>query len=81
MMTEDFTRLPVGSLVSFSRTVIRCPQCRRPGVLESRNDGARSCIHVEVSVLTGLVAEVTDRCDLAAPRNVLPAGMSARPRA
>jgi len=69
MMTEDFTKLPVGSLVSMSRTVIRCPQCRRHGVLESFRDGARRCVHVEVSTLAGTVAEPTDRCDLAGPRS------------
>jgi hypothetical protein len=68
MMTEDFTKLPVGSLVSQSRTVIRCPQCHRHGVLETFNDGARRCIHVEVSALAAMVAEVTDRCELAGPR-------------
>jgi hypothetical protein len=35
MNTQDFTRLPLGTLVSFSRTIIRCPRCRRHGVLES----------------------------------------------
>jgi len=69
MMTEDFTKLPVGSLVSMSRTVIRCPQCRRHGVLESFRDGARRCVHVEVSTLAGTMAEATDRCDLAGPRS------------
>jgi hypothetical protein len=68
MMTEDFTQLEVGSLVSMSRTVIRCPRCRRQGVLESRADGARRCVHVEVSSMAGTVAEATDRCDLAGPR-------------
>jgi hypothetical protein len=73
MMTADFTKLPVGSLVSQSRTVIRCPQCHRHGVLESFNDGARNCVHVEVSTLAGTVAEVTDRCELAGPRSTIPA--------
>ena len=78
MMTEDFTLLPVGSLVSLSRTVIRCPMCRRSGVLESRNDGSRRCVHVEVSSLAGLVAEAADRCDLAGP---LRGARALRPRA
>jgi len=81
MMIEDFTRLPVGSLVSMARTVIRCPLCRRPGVLESFNDGARNCIHAEISTLTSSVAEATERCQLAGPRNFLPAGMGLRPQA
>jgi hypothetical protein len=80
-MTEDFTKFPVGSLVSLSRTVIRCPQCRRHGVLESLSDGVRRCVHVEISTLAGWVAEATDRCDLAGPRSVLPEGMRMRPRA
>lgn len=71
MMTQDFTKLPFGSLVSESRTVIRCPQCRRHGVLESRKDGARRCIHVEVSTNAGTVFEVPDRCELAGPRSVV----------
>jgi hypothetical protein len=73
MMSEDFTKFPVGSLVSLSRTVIRCPRCRRPGVLESHADGERVCIHVEVSSLAGTVAEATDRCELAGPRTILAA--------
>lgn len=78
MMTEDFTQLPVGSIVSMSRTIIRCPRCRRHEVLESGRDGSRRCIHAEASVLTGTVAEVIDHCDLAAPWPMFPAGMAWR---
>ncbi|MEP6992937.1 MAG: hypothetical protein ABI968_00350 [Acidobacteriota bacterium] len=78
MRTEDFTRVPLGSLVSLARTVIRCPLCRRHGVLESDRDGARRCVHVEISTLSGTAAEATDRCELARPRAVLPAGMVLR---
>ena len=73
MMTEDFTRQPLGSIASRSRIIIRCPRCRRPGVLESFSDGARRCVHVEVSSLGGAVAEETDRCELAGPRFPIPA--------
>ncbi|HWZ86000.1 MAG TPA: hypothetical protein VN032_07365 [Thermoanaerobaculia bacterium] len=77
MMTEDFTKLPFGSLVSRSRSIIRCPNCRRHGVLESLPDGTRGCIHVEVSTIhtAGTVVQSADRCELAGPRSVLPAGM------
>ncbi len=78
MMTEDFSQLPVGSIVLMSRTIICCPRCRRHGVLESGRDGSRRCIHAEASVLAGTVAEVIDHCDLAAPRAVFPAGMTRR---
>lgn len=73
-MTQDFTKLSVGSLVSMSRTVIRCPQCRRHGVLESRDDGTRRCIHVEIATNGGAVFDIPDRCELAGPR----AGAAAR---
>jgi hypothetical protein len=73
MMTEDFTGLPLGSFASRSRIIIRCPRCRRHGVLESSSDGARRCVHVEVSSLGGTVAEVTDRCEVAGPRFPIPA--------
>jgi hypothetical protein len=77
MMTEDFTRLPFGFLVSGSRTIIRCPSCWRHGVLESRTDGARRCVHVETSTIDDArtVVRATDLCELAAPRSVLPPGM------
>ncbi len=39
MMTEDFTKLAVGSLVSGSRTIVRCPLCGRFGALDLRDDG------------------------------------------
>jgi hypothetical protein len=83
MMTEDFTRLPYGFLVSRSRTIIRCPGCRRPGVLESHADGTRACIHVEISTIQaeGTVVHPADRCELAGPRSALPAAVSLRMRA
>jgi hypothetical protein len=82
-LTEDFTRLLVGSLVSRSRSVIRCPRCRRNGVLESHADGVRRCVHVEVSTIhpEGTVVQAADRCELAGPRSVLPAGMLLRTQA
>lgn len=74
MSTQDFTRMPLGALVATSRTVIRCPQCRRHGVLESYRDGTRVCVHVEATSLPGMVPYPTDRCEFAGPRSVLPAG-------
>ena len=71
MNTQDFTRLPLGTLVSFSRTIIRCPSCRRHGVLESDRDGSRRCIHAEATALTGMVPNPTDRCEFAGPRSAL----------
>jgi hypothetical protein len=69
-MTDDFTDLQVGSLVSFSRPVVRCPRCRRHGALERRQDGVRRCIHVETSTFhaDGVLVEPKDVCDLAGPR-------------
>jgi hypothetical protein len=80
MATEDFTKLPFGFLVSRSRSIIRCPRCRRHGVLESLPDGVRRCIHAEASTIrpTGTVVQTTDRCELAGPRSVLPEGMLLR---
>ena len=75
MPTQDFTRLPLGALVATSRTVIRCPQCRRHGVLESYRDGTRVCVHAESIALPGMVPFPTDRCEFAGPRAVLPKGM------
>jgi hypothetical protein len=79
-MTEDFTKLLFGTLASDSRTIIRCPRCGRPGVLESHADGARRCIHVEVSTIDeeGTVVQPTDLCELAGPRSVLPSGMKSQ---
>jgi hypothetical protein len=73
METLDFTRLPLGALVSSSRTVIRCPQCRRHGVLESYRDGTRVCVHAETKTLPGMVSLPTDRCEFAGPRAALAA--------
>jgi hypothetical protein len=65
MMTENFTRLPVGTSVSSSRRVIRCPRCGRNGALEVGVDGRRRCVHVEDSAMTdGLVVESADHCEL-----------------
>ena len=69
METQDFTRLPLGSLVASARTVIRCPKCRRHGVLESGRDGSRRCIHAETVILRGMVPQPTDRCEFAGPRS------------
>jgi hypothetical protein len=69
-MTEDFTTMRVGALVSMARPVIHCPACRRPGALERRTNGARRCVHVEGSVLhpDGMVVEPLDHCEFAGPR-------------
>jgi hypothetical protein len=69
MATQDFTRLPLGSLVASSRTVIRCPRCSRHGVLESYRDGSRVCVHAETTALPGMVPYPTDRCEFAGPRS------------
>jgi hypothetical protein len=68
MKTQDFTLMPLGSLVASSRTVIRCPQCRRNGALETYRDGTRVCVHAEETVLPGMVPQPTDRCEFAGPR-------------
>ena len=68
MGIQDFTRLPLGSLVASTKTVIRCPQCSRNGVLESYRDGTRVCVHAETVVLPGMVPQPTDRCEFAGPR-------------
>jgi hypothetical protein len=68
MDTLDFTRMPLGALITSSRTVIRCPQCRRHGVLESYRDGTRICVHAETTTLPGMVPLPTDRCEFAGPR-------------
>ncbi len=67
MMTEDFTKLPVGSLVSMSRAIVHCPLCGRSGALERRRNGARRCVHVEASIIhtDGMVVEPRDSCELA----------------
>ena len=69
-MTEDFTDLPLGSLVSAERPVIRCPRCQRPGALERGGNGMRRCVHVEVSSFAAnrLQTAHTDVCQIAGPR-------------
>jgi len=69
-MTEDFTELQVGSLVSSARPVVRCPRCRRKGALERRLNGVRRCVHVEQSTVRadGILIQPTDVCELAGPR-------------
>jgi hypothetical protein len=61
MMTEDFTKLPIGVLVSDSRTIVRCTVCRRRGALDVK---LRRCVHVEGSEIgsDGLVIEPIDSC-------------------
>ena len=61
MMTEDFTKLPVGVLVSDSRTIVRCSVCRRRGALDVK---LRRCVDVEGSEIgsDGLVIEPIDSC-------------------
>ena len=69
-MTEDFTDLQIGSLVSSARPVVRCPRCRRKGALERRVNGVRRCVHVEQSTMRpdGILVRPTDVCELAGPR-------------
>ena len=66
-MTEDFTKLPVGSLVSGRRPVVRCPLCRRQGALERLHTDAWRCVHVESSLIhtDGMLVEPRDHCELA----------------
>ena len=61
MMTEDFTKLPLGCVVSESRTIVRCSVCRRRGALDVR---LRRCVHVEGSVIDsdGFAVEPIDSC-------------------
>jgi len=61
MMTEDFTKLPVGAVVSDSRTIVRCSVCRRRGALDVK---LRRCVHVEGSAISsdGLIIEPIDSC-------------------
>jgi len=63
MMTEDFTKLPIGVLVSDSRTIVRCSVCSRRGALDVR---LRRCVHVEGSEIgsDGLIIEPLDSCSL-----------------
>ena len=65
MMTEDFTKLGVGSLVSGDRTIIRCPLCGRFGALDLKDDGLRRCVHVEASMIgkDGLWVDPRDLCE------------------
>jgi hypothetical protein len=68
MMTEDFTKLPIGVLVSDARTIVRCSVCRRRGALDRKRS---RCVHVEGSEIgsDGLVVEPIDSC---APVRVVP---------
>ena len=61
MMTEDFTKLPIGVLVSDFRTIVRCSVCRRRGALDVK---LRRCVHVEGSEIgsDGLLIEPIDSC-------------------
>jgi hypothetical protein len=65
-MTEDFTKLSPGTLVSVSRVIVRCTLCGRCGALEVRSDGSRRCVHVESSVIhtDGMIVEPRDSCEL-----------------
>lgn len=65
MMTEDFTKVPLGSLVSDARTIVRCPLCDRAGALEIRADAVRRYIHVEASMIgaDGLWVDARDLCE------------------
>lgn len=66
MMFEDFTKLPIGSMVSMSRPIIRCPLCGRFGALELRDGADRRCVHVETSFIhtDGMLVEPRDYCEL-----------------
>jgi len=61
MMTEDFTKLPIGSVVSQSRTIVRCSVCQRRGALDVR---LRRCVHLEGSEISsdGMIVEPIDSC-------------------
>jgi len=65
MMTEDFTKVALGSRVSDSRTIVRCQLCGRAGALELRPGGARRCVHVEASMIDreGLWVDARDVCE------------------
>ena len=69
-MTEDYTELPLGSLVSDERPVIRCPKCRRAGALERSENGVRRCVHVEISSFAEnrFRTAHADVCQFAGPR-------------
>ena len=61
MLTEDFTKLPLGAMVSQARTIVRCPICLRRGALDIRQ---RRCVHVEGSEIEaeGMLVEPIDSC-------------------
>ncbi|HTY41270.1 MAG TPA: hypothetical protein VMH79_05295 [Thermoanaerobaculia bacterium] len=61
MLTEDFTKLPLGAMVSQARPIVRCPICRRRGALDIRQ---RRCVHVEGSEIesAGMLVEPIDSC-------------------
>ncbi|MGH9443603.1 MAG: hypothetical protein ACRD16_15155, partial [Thermoanaerobaculia bacterium] len=69
MMVEDFTKVAVGSLVSSSRTIVRCSRCGRFGALEVHGDQSRRCVHIESSIVQtdGMLIEPRDYCELAHP--------------
>ena len=60
-MIEDFTKLPLGSVVSESRTIVMCTVCGRRGALDVR---LRRCVHVEGSTVDahGLVVQPLESC-------------------
>jgi hypothetical protein len=76
MMTEDFTKLPVGTVVSHSRTIVRCSVCRRRGALDVK---LRRCVHVEGSAIgsDGLIIEPVDSCAPVWAAHVLPTSEAA----
>ena len=69
MMTEDFTKLPIGSVVSQSRTIVRCSVCKRRGALDAR---LRRCVHLEGSEISsdGMIVEPIDSCSPVIPAEV-----------
>ncbi len=78
MMTEDFTKLPVGSLVSCARPIVLCPLCGRCGALEIQEAGPRRCVHVEASVIDwdGLRVDARDLCEWVGADRGVPAERS-----
>src|SRR5580765_625086 len=76
MMTEDFTKVALGSRVSDSRTIVLCPLCGRAGALEPRRDGSRRCVHVEASMIDrdGLWVDARDVCEWTDAKRVSQAG-------
>ena len=64
-MTEDFTKVALGSLVSGSRAIVRCPRCERSGALEICGQMTRRCVHVEDSTISrdGIQVDARDLCE------------------